>query len=662
MEISGRSADGSFLASYDELEEDGSTTCGSWIHCGIYKDGVNQSARKKPAHRAELDRPRVGLGVAEGHPHHLQPRLGRPGRQAVVRAQALRVVGRRGGQVDEPGRLAGLPADQGAGLRAGPRAPRRWRRSPATSRSSCTPTGAAGSTSPTGLVDGPLPAHYEPQETPFTNPLYAQQQNPTRQVFHRPENPYHPVDGEPGAEVFPFVLTTYRLTEHHTAGGMSRTVPYLAELQPEFFCEVSPELAAERGLEHGGWATIVTARQAVEARVLVTERIKPLSIQGRTMHLVGAPYHWGGVGIVTGDSANDLLPVALDNNVHISEYKAATCDIRPGPPAARAGPAAAGARSTGRSERGSRSGAVGRSSERAARDRGLAGQLRRARQAPHGLLHRHLGVHRLQGMRGGVQGVEPDPDVDRRASPASPTTTRSTSAPTRGGTWRSSSRSCPVDAREGASLVEVAARAGAVDGGVQTYQEGDGFRWLMASDVCKHCTHAACLEVCPTGALFRTEFGTVVVQEDVCNGCGYCVPACPFGVIDQREDDGRVWKCTLCYDRLKDDKEPACAQACPTNSIQFGELTELRERAEHRLAHLQHAGQEQGPAVPGRRGRRDRRRRRVLPAPRRARGLRAAARSGRHRRDLGSIWAAAGAAAVALGRRAGGGGVRRPSE
>ena len=105
----------------------------------------------------------------------------------------------------------------------------------------------------------------------------------------------------------------------------------------------------------------------------------------------------------------------------------------------------------------------------------------------------------------------------------------------------------------------------------------------MSSDVCKHCTHAACLDVCPTGALFRTEFDTVVVQPDVCNGCGYCVPACPFGVIDRREDDGRAWKCTMCYDRQLGGLEPACAKACPTDSIQFGPLDELRERAEERV-------------------------------------------------------------------------------
>ncbi|MFL6056286.1 MAG: 4Fe-4S dicluster domain-containing protein [Actinoallomurus sp.] len=115
-------------------------------------------------------------------------------------------------------------------------------------------------------------------------------------------------------------------------------------------------------------------------------------------------------------------------------------------------------------------------------------------------------------------------------------------------------------------------------------------RWLMASDVCKHCTHAACLDVCPTGALFRTEFGTVVVQEDVCNGCGYCVPACPYGVIDQRKEDGRAWKCTLCYDRLGAGQEPACAKACPTESIQFGPLDELRARADDRLEQLHDVG------------------------------------------------------------------------
>jgi formate dehydrogenase iron-sulfur subunit len=142
-------------------------------------------------------------------------------------------------------------------------------------------------------------------------------------------------------------------------------------------------------------------------------------------------------------------------------------------------------------------------------------------------------------------------------------------------------------------------------------QRGDGevdaLRWLMSSDVCKHCTHAACLDVCPTGSLIRTEFGTVVVQEDICNGCGYCVPACPFGVIDKRhlprhsgdppaeilglqlgkKEDGRAWKCTLCYDRLKGGHEPACAKACPTDSIQFGPLDELRDRADRRLEKLQ---------------------------------------------------------------------------
>ncbi|HEY0937155.1 MAG TPA: 4Fe-4S dicluster domain-containing protein [Trebonia sp.] len=132
---------------------------------------------------------------------------------------------------------------------------------------------------------------------------------------------------------------------------------------------------------------------------------------------------------------------------------------------------------------------------------------------------------------------------------------------------------------------------GSGDAASATGDAASGLRWLMSSDVCKHCTHAACLDVCPTGALMRTEFGTVVVQSDVCNGCGYCIPACPYGVIDKREEDGLAWKCTLCYDRLGAGLEPACAQACPTDSIQFGPVEELRERADARLDQLHEAGE-----------------------------------------------------------------------
>jgi formate dehydrogenase major subunit len=175
-----------------------------------------------------------------------------------------------------------------------------------------------------------MPAHYEPQESPIPNPLYAQQSNPARQEIHRRGNRYHPPPGSSGNQAYPYALTTYRLTEHHTAGGMSRTVGVLSELQPEMFCEVSPELARERGLVHGGWATIITARTAIEARVLVTARLRPLQLDGRLVHQIGLPYHWGSKGLSTGDAANDLLAIVMDPDVHIQESKAATCDIRAG--------------------------------------------------------------------------------------------------------------------------------------------------------------------------------------------------------------------------------------------------------------------------------------------------------------------------------------------
>jgi formate dehydrogenase major subunit len=183
---------------------------------------------------------------------------------------------------------------------------------------------------PNGLLDGPLPTHYEPHESPVRNPLYGQQGNPTRRVYPRPENPYNPAPPEDSSDVFPFVLTAARLTEHHTAGAMSRQLPYLSELQPELFVEVSPELARMRGLDHLGWAHVVTSRAAVEARVMVTDRMAPLRVDDRVVHQVWLPYHWGSTGLVTGDVVNDLLGIVADPNVLIQESKVSTCDVRPG--------------------------------------------------------------------------------------------------------------------------------------------------------------------------------------------------------------------------------------------------------------------------------------------------------------------------------------------
>jgi formate dehydrogenase major subunit len=327
-EINGRDADGNPLSTFAQLKDDGSTSCGCWIYCGVYAGAVNQAARRVPGKQQDWiasqwgwawpANRRVLYNRASADPD------GKPWseRKALVwwDAESNRWTGYDVPDfvVDRPPDY--IPPDGATGVAA----------IAGTDAFIMQADGKAWLFAPAGMVDGPLPAHYEPQESPFANLLYSQQHNPVRQVISRPQSRYQPSGNEPGSEVFPYVATTHRVTEHQTAGGMSRTLPYLAELQPAFFCEVSPELAAERGLEHHGWATIVTARSAIEARVMVTERIRPLRVQGRMAHQVGLPWHWGQNGLTTGDAANELTHLSLDPNVRIQEDKAFACDIRPG--------------------------------------------------------------------------------------------------------------------------------------------------------------------------------------------------------------------------------------------------------------------------------------------------------------------------------------------
>jgi formate dehydrogenase major subunit len=322
-EINGRGPDGELLSSYLELRDDGSTTCGCWIYSGVYADGVNQADRRKPARDQDWVAAEWGWAWPANRRQLYNRASADPdGNPWSERKKLVWWDGERWTGHDVPD----FPATT-----APHHVPPEGAKGPAALGGSdafiMQTDGKAWLFAPTGLVDGPMPTHYEPVETPHRNRLHpGQPRNPAVKLYDRDDNRHHPV----GSPVFPFVLTTYRLTEHHTAGGMSRYVPFLAELMPQAFCEVSPELAALRGLRNGGWATVVTARSAIELRVLVTERMTPLRIEGADSHQIGVPWHFGHGGIATGDSANDLIAVALDPNVHIQESKVLTCDIRPG--------------------------------------------------------------------------------------------------------------------------------------------------------------------------------------------------------------------------------------------------------------------------------------------------------------------------------------------
>ncbi|SEG04054.1 formate dehydrogenase major subunit [Saccharopolyspora kobensis] len=328
-EINGTGADGAPLSAYTQLRADGSTSCGCWIYCGVFADDVNQAARRRPGAEQSWVAPEWGWAWPANR-RLLYNRAsadpdGRPwsDRKAYIwwDDQRGEWTGHDVPDFDRTKRPDFVPAPEATG-----------------------PEGIAGTEpfimqsdgrgwlyAPSGLVDGPLPAHYEPQESPLNNRVHpAQQRNPARQVFARPDNRYQPSGLEPGSEVFPCVFTTFRLTEHHTAGGMSRWLAHLSELAPAMFLEISPQLAAERGLRHLDWATVITARSAIEGRVLVTARLRPLRLGERNVHQIGIPWHWGPNGLTTGDAANELINVALDPNVHIMETKAGACDIRPG--------------------------------------------------------------------------------------------------------------------------------------------------------------------------------------------------------------------------------------------------------------------------------------------------------------------------------------------
>jgi formate dehydrogenase major subunit len=317
-------ADRKQLKHMQELKNDGSTACGAWIYCGVFpEEGYNRANERKP-------KDLLGHGWGFAWPNDCRIIYNRASARPDGKpwSERKKLVWwdeekKEWGGLDNVDYTKTMPPDKKADIDNGHGVEALGGAKPFTLH----PDGVAWLFVPSGLKDGPLPTHYEALESLIANPMYDQQNDPAVDKKERPDNPYAAPIADPR---FPYVLSTYRLTEHHTAGGMSRTLSHLAELQPEFFTEVSPELAADLGLEHSGWATITTPRSVVEARVLVTHRMRPLWIDGKRIHQIGLPYHWGYKGLVKGDIANDLLVISEEPNVRIMETKALVCNIQPG--------------------------------------------------------------------------------------------------------------------------------------------------------------------------------------------------------------------------------------------------------------------------------------------------------------------------------------------
>ena len=312
------------LAHIKELKDDGSTACGAWIYCGVYpKEDYNRANQRQP-------KDLLGHGWGFSWPNDCRIIYNRASARPDGKpwSERKKLVWwdeekKEWTGLDHPDYEKKTPPDKPADVHNGHGTEALGGARPFTLH----PDGVGWIWVASGLKDGPLPTHYEPLESLIENPLYAQQDNPAAKKKQRPDNPYADSPADPH---YPYILSTYRLTEHHTAGGMTRTLAHLAELQPELFTEISPELAAELGLKHGDYATIATPRAMIEARVMVTPRMRPLKIDGRTVHQVGLPYHWGYRGQVTGDVVNDLLVISEEPNVRIMETKALVCNVKPG--------------------------------------------------------------------------------------------------------------------------------------------------------------------------------------------------------------------------------------------------------------------------------------------------------------------------------------------